>query len=339
MTAHVLLYLFSMIAGQDQPPAGSIRGVVVNASQDMAPLAGAEVVLRVRLEGQFAVAAKAVADAHGRFAFDNIPADANYIYLPGANREGVHYPGPRIRLSRETPHAQVRLPVHDTVSHPSPLVLRRHEIVVQPDTDVLRVKETLLIDNPGLRTWVGQPVTEGGRAATLRLSIPEDFLRTTFQGEFYGSQFTLIDGKLVTDIPWTPGQRELTFTYVLANSDRCRVWQRPLDLPCDLLRLQVDSDRPGEVSSNLPLAESALPGSIVFESAGQTLPAGHVVRLQLGSLPVSMVAYARWLALLVLALLTGTTFALGAFRRGRRRDRSQGTCHGFDQSPPSRRAA
>lgn len=55
------------------------------------------------------------------------------------------------------------------------------------------------------RTYVGRPAHEGGRTATLRLSIPSDFHRTTFHKEFYGRQFTLIDGRLVTDIPWAPG--------------------------------------------------------------------------------------------------------------------------------------
>lgn len=293
---------------------GTISGVVVNASREMEPVSGAGIVLRVQVDGEFVVAAEGVADERGRFVFDNIPADSGYLYLPGANCGDVHYPGPRVRLTGQTPHARITLKVHDTVSDPSPLVVRRHDIAIQPETNALRVTETLLIDNPGLQTYVGIPAREDGRAATLRLSIPSDFRRATFQNEFYGTQFTLIDGQLVTDIPWTPGQRELIFTYVLPNDKRQGDWQRPLDLPCDRLRIEVKGTAAGDVSCNLssPLQEEN--GTVSFESNGPLL-AGHIIRLQLGRLPVSLATYGRWLALALLAGLTAITGLVGVVCR------------------------
>lgn len=305
------------LSGQLSPVAGSISGVVVNASQDGLPVSGAEVVLRVKLEGQFVTAAEGTADEQGRFEFPDIPADTEYIYLPGANRAGIHYPGPRVRLSAQTPHARIKLPVHDTVSQPSPLVVRRHDITLQPETDALRVTETLLIENPSSRTYVGQPAHEGGRAATLRLFIPSDFRRTTFHKEFYGRQFALIDGRLVTDVPWTPGQRELAFTYVLPNTGRHRVWQRPLDLPCEDLHITVHTETPNEVSCNLPRTATQKTAAVTFESSGQTLPAGHVIRLEIGRLPISLATYGRWLALALLVVLIGLA-SLIRFRRTKR---------------------
>jgi hypothetical protein len=305
-------------SGQALPVAGSISGVVVNASRDLVPVAGAEVILRVKLEGEFVIAAEGVADEQGRFVFDDIPADADYFYMPGANLDGIHYPGPRISLSAQTPHARVKLVVHETVADPSPLVLRRHNITLYPETNALKVTETLLIENPSAQTYVGRPSREGGRAATLRLAIPSDFRRTTFQEEFYGRQFTLIDGQLVTDIPWTPGQRELAFTYVLPNAERHRVWQRPLDLPCDHLQIQVYTDTPDEVLCNLSRAASQTIGSVTFESTGQALAAGHLIHLQLGRLPISLSTYARWIALAVLGGLIAMSVIGTHYRRQKR---------------------
>lgn len=315
MTSQFILVGLLAVLAQDAHRAGSISGVVVNASREQAPVGGAEVILRVRLEGQFVVAAEGVADEQGQFMFDNIPADGDYIYLPGANRDGIHYPGPRVRISEQKPHARVKLKVHDTITHPSPLVLRRHDIEIHPETDALRVTETLLIENPGSQTYIGLPTRKDGRAATLRLSIPADFRRTTFHQEFYGRQFTLIDDRLVTDIPWTPGQREVAFTYVLPNKDRNRDWQRPLDLPCDHLRITVHTDAPDEVVCNLSRDSLLKPGSVSFESKGAALPAGHLVQLQLEQLPISLGTYGRWLALAVLVVLIATTSLIGTWYR------------------------
>lgn len=316
MTSQLVLAAALTLLGQTNPTVGSISGIVHNASQDGAPVSGAEIVLRVKLEGQFVIAAEGTTDEQGRFVFGDIPADPDYIYLPGANRDGIHYPGPRVRLNAETPHARVKLEVHDTVADPSPLVLRRHDITLHPEHDALRVTETLVIENPSARTYVGQPAREGGRAATLHLSIPSDFRRTTFHNEFYGRQFTLIDGRLVTDIPWTPGQREVAFTYVLPNEDRQRVWHRPVDLPCESLRITVETDTPEDVTCSLSRAASQKVGSVTFESTGQPLPAGHVIDLRFGRLPISVSTYGRWLALAVLVLLIAAT-SLIATRRMR----------------------
>lgn len=143
--------------GQATPEAGSISGVVVNASQKNAPVGEAEVVLRVMIDGQFVIAAEGVADEQGRFMFDNIPADADYIYLPGANHDGIHYPASRVRLSPEGPHASVNLAIHETITDPSPLVLRRHQVTIRPEADAIRVTEQLWIENPSLRTYIGHP--------------------------------------------------------------------------------------------------------------------------------------------------------------------------------------
>ena len=44
---------------------------------------------------------------------------------------------------------------------------------------------------------------------------PADFQKVTFHEEFFGRAFAMRDGKLVTSIPWEPGQRVLAFTYFL----------------------------------------------------------------------------------------------------------------------------
>ena len=239
----MLVQLTMMIAALSAPPGsmpiGSIAGVVVNASRDNAPVAGAEVALRVRVDGQFVVAAETKTNTQGRFVFDALPADPAYVYLAGANFQTVHYPGRRVQLSGRQQRAHVDIAVHDAVESPSPLVVRDHQITITGEADALRVTEALVIDNPGKTTYVGLPKGESKRAATLRLSIPSDFVRATFDEEFFGRNFVIIDGKLVTDVPWTPGQRTVSLTYILPNSQKVRTWERPLDLPTDVLRVNV----------------------------------------------------------------------------------------------------
>jgi len=314
----LLLAVCSILAGQSAPGEGSIGGIVVNASDRGLPAQGAAVVLRVNVNDQLAIAAETITDARGRFRIGALPVDADLQYLPGANRDGVHYPGKSIRLTPRRAHAHVELLVRDAVAEPNVLVARSHEIVVRSEPGVLRVTETIRVGNPTTTSYVGRAVCEGGEPVTLELAIPSDFERVTFDEEFFGRRFSLTGGKLVTGIPWTPGERELKFTYLLRNEQRHRLWERPLDLPCSRVRLCVFTDEPEEVFCNLGPGSNGRPGeaTLEFESAGETLPAGHVVRLEMGRLPVRWTAYGRWLALAALVgLIAGTS--LVTMGRGR----------------------
>jgi len=311
--AEVLLAGCCLLSGASSEE-GLISGAVLNAT-DARPVAHAQVALRIRVEGQLVLVSESTADAEGRFLFRHLPVDPAYQYLPGANRDGVHFPGPPVRLTPQHPSAHLDLVVCDAIAEPCPLVCRRHEILIRPEPGVLRVSETLLVDNPTTRCFVGRAAQEGVEPVTLRLSIPADFVRTTFDEEFYGRRFVLSGGKLVTGIPWTPGQRELRFTYVLPNEKAWRLWERPLDLPTEDLTIRVVAERPQDVSCDLPRSKAAQSGEVIFQSPGKTLPAGHVLRLELGQLPVPWIAYARWTALAVLAGLMGSAVAVAIRRR------------------------
>jgi hypothetical protein len=318
----VLLIKFALACGlvalgpsPDEP--GVIRGRVVNMSQREMPCAQTEVLLRAQVEGEFAPVAKTVTDAEGNYRFEGLPVGPEYLYLPGANRAEIHYPGRRVGLTRGQPAAYVTIEVRDTVAEPSPLVIRQHEIVLGTEPGAVHVVEALLVDNPTAATYVGRAKTEGLPPVTMRLNIPSDFERVTFEKEMFGREFQLLDGKLVTGLPWTPGQHWLRFTYTLPAEAIRGVWQRPLDAPCESIRVRVKHSRPEEIACDLPPVADGPPAEKVFQSGAGVFPAGHVIRVQLGNAPLPWTVYARWAALFVLAgLIAGAAIVLQRTRRG-----------------------
>jgi hypothetical protein len=316
MFAASLLLATSAALGQSSQ--GVISGTVVNASDGRMSPCQADVVLRLQGEGQFVPFRETQSDSQGRFRFDRLPVGDGYWYQAGGNRHGIHYPGPRVQLTAAEPSASVELKVHDAVARPNPLVIRKCEITLKPELGALRVTERLLIDNPSTTSYVGEAAADGDEPVTLQLAIPPDFERTTFEEEFYGRRFAVKDGKLATGIPWPPGQRELKYTYVLRNAERHRLWQRPLDLPCDDICIRVRTDKSDEVTCDLPQA-AGKNGEAVFQSSGDALPAGQVLCVTLGQLPVPWTTYARWSAVgILLAAVGGAGFAVS------RRTRSTG---------------
>src|SRR3989304_5583507 len=148
----------------------------------------------------------------------------------------------------------------------------------------------------------------------MQLSIHSNFDRTTFEKEFFGRRFLLLGGKVVTGIPWPPGSCELKFTYTLPIEQGLCRWQRPLDLPCEHLRIAVQTDNPKEVHCNLPGAGLEGKNEVVFESSGETLPTGQVIEVEIGHFPLPLMSYARWMAVLVLLVLFLGGAILGARR-------------------------
>jgi len=318
---HSLLLALSLV-GQAPEAIGTIEGTVINRSQGDAPVADAEVVLQVQIEGQFTAVEKTTSDADGKFSFESLPVGRGIVYLPGASRDGIHYPGRRIELTSRRKAAYLTVPVQDVVTDPSPLIVRQHEVVMRGEPGVLHVVEGMLVDNPGKATYVGH-ASEGQMVpVTFRLGIPSDFARLTFEEEFFGRNFHAIDGQVVTDIPWTPGQRWVRFTYSIPNEDAHRVWERKLDVPCDYLRIRVQHERPEEISSNLPSGDEVSASEAVFESTGGILPSGHMVQVTLGHLPRPWTVYARWWAL---AALLGSVAVVAVLRWPKRSREVEGS--------------
>jgi hypothetical protein len=323
-----LAVLVASAAISPKQEALEIRGVVVNASVGNSPVAGTTVVLRAEHQGAMMVVAEATTDELGEFQFDGLPASDKFVFLPGANYKDVHYPGVRLRPSQARTACRQTIRVYEPIEAPSPLVATRHEIHLRAETGVLVVTEKLVISNPMLRTYVGKPLTDATHAATLRLSIPPDFAKVTFDKEFFGRQFKLIAGRLETQIPWTPGERELSFTYRLPFESRRFAFHRPLDLRTDHVRIEIARDEIGTVSGTLPLVGDAASDIAVFEAKDR--PAGEVIELSLGEVPLPWTNAARWGALGVLVLLVLATVAVTM----RRRRAAAQTAAALQRSPP-----
>jgi hypothetical protein len=308
-TCLILAFLVS-VAEAPAADVGVIEGRVVNGTTGLQTAAGVEVLLQIAINGQFVVAERTTTQADGRFRFAGLPVDMPGPYLPGANLQDVHFPGPRVLLTASQPSADVTLTVFDSSSGPCPLIIENHWIVVDVRPGALHVRETMLVQNPSSLCYIGSPKHQGGGPVTLQLGIPIDFRRITFDKEAFGRQFQLINDQLITGIPWPPGTRELAFSYVAPNEQGQRAWRRRVDLPCSHVQLIVRGGTAENITSNLPAVATGRANEVWFESNGLLLPAGHVLELQLDRLPLALAVVAKRGALTILiGLVLALSFA------------------------------
>jgi hypothetical protein len=294
---------------------GTIQGTVANMTTGEPVPCQTEVVLQMQINGQFIPFRDVTSDAEGRYLFKKLPEGKDYLYLVGANRHGIFYPGPRIRLVDPKPNAYAEISVYDAIAKPSPLVLKKMDVTIRPELGMLKVTESLLIDNPTRTSYVGEAATAGAEPITLALSIPPDFQRMTFDKEFFGRRFAVWENRVVTSIPWTPGEREVRYTYVLRNTEKATAWRRPMDLPCSDVTIRIEGESPDEVRCGLLTRSQADGNAVVYTSAGQTVPAEGVLRVELGRMPLPWMTYSKWAAVLILLAIIGATSWLQFGRR------------------------
>jgi hypothetical protein len=268
--------------------------------------------LRIDHHGSLVTVAETTTDDRGRFRFDDISTGDDSVCLPGANYKGIHYPGMRVRLDNPKSIADQTIVVYEPITQPSPLVATRHDLQLRADKEVLVVSESIIIANRTAHSYIG---TEAEDPVTLGLAVPAEFEKVTFDKEFFGRQFRVNNGRLETGIPWPPGVRELRFTYRLPMNGGKWRFQRPLDLPCELVRVSVGRNEIPMIKCNLPAASETNVDAVAFEAKG-TLPAGHPVKVELENMPMTWGVLARWTALGVLVSLVLTAACL-AFRKCR----------------------
>ncbi len=284
---------------------GTIQGTVVNTSSGAPVPCQVTVDLQVQVRDQLVPFREVVSDKQGQYRFERLPAGDGVVYQAGATRHGIFYPGPRIRLTDLQPIARSDLSVCDAVTSPDPLVLKKMEVVIRPETGLLKVTESLLLENPTHTCYVGEAAHDGADPVTLELSIPPEFERTTFDQEFFGRRFMVVNNKVVTSVPWPPGERELRYTYVLRNTREVSQWKRPLDLPCANVTVRVEGKSPDEVRCKLLPRTTASEKAVVFESGGQGLAAGQVLLVEMGRLPLPWMTYGKWAAVAIMLGLIG----------------------------------
>jgi hypothetical protein len=303
---------------------GTIHGIIVDGSHGNVPMEGIEVVLRAGMGDQLIPVAQTKSDFYGRYVFEDVPLVAAMDYVPGADRDGVHYPGQRVRLGEHNRTAHVRIATFTTAAAPSPLVAALHQIEFHIEGRVINVMETIVVANPSQATYVGEANGEQP-AETLRLSLPEHADRVTFDSEFHGRRFHINDGRMVTDVPWPPGRRQLQFSYSLPRRAVSRKFHRTLDLPCESVRVRILGER-AELATCSLSAAAPIAGGTEFASTGELLPAGTAIDLDFGAAPLPWETVARSMAVLTLLGLALATIVV--LRRRTRRAEAAGQSEG-----------
>ncbi|HUF27188.1 MAG TPA: hypothetical protein VMM18_09440 [Gemmatimonadaceae bacterium] len=269
-------------------PVHRVEGRVLRASStggDPRPVAGVQVTLH-RIGSDSAGALDSLRTAgDGRYAFRYRPFGSSpAIYLVSAEHGGVAYFAPPLR-EPVVAGDDADILVFDTTSAAVPISVRtRHLIVGAPfdgDREIIEVYElsndTLLTAIPG----------EAGRAVWAAV-VPGEAHDFTVPGDQGVAQTAILhrDGRVLLFAPFTPGVRQLAFTYrVPASAFPVRL---PLERATGMLEVMVE-EATGTVHAPgiAPADSTVVDGRSFRRFVARDLPSSGVMTLDLAPPPTS----------------------------------------------------
>ncbi|GAB4262644.1 MAG: hypothetical protein Kow0080_00180 [Candidatus Promineifilaceae bacterium] len=160
-----------------------------------------------------------VTDGDGRFQFDDVPYQPEWLYAVMASyQDATYFSTPMTVLDAETT-LELEIPVFEATDDVSAVQVESMHLFFDTDQGGLMVGEIYSFSNLGDRTVVGAAGLDDGTPATLRLTLPPDAASVNFrdsQGRFF-----LTEDGFADTAPLLPGMNsgQVVVTYILPYED------------------------------------------------------------------------------------------------------------------------
>ena len=220
-------------AGQPAPPAGATDPALVDqilaeapkgrlAIQAVQGSAGADPVGAVDVQVELyhnnrpLKQMTATLDENGVVVLEDVPIVLGVRPVVKIEYAGVTYLEIGDPLDAENPEGVVNVTVYQTTDdRPQWDVAMRH-VRAEPTPDGAFVGETLVIENPADRTWLGDPPDAQDRRSTVRVKLPAGARDVQLTSGFHGWCCTTLEGdELAVQMPLMPGQTTFQYSYMV----------------------------------------------------------------------------------------------------------------------------
>jgi hypothetical protein len=276
LTMPLVLVLPGFVSAQDLAE-GTIEGQVINGTEGGGSVAGVEVTLITYSNDMIAGTRTAETDSEGKFQFDNIAIENEY--LVSASYMEVDYYYPVVFDPGETA-AYVEVGVCDATTSDEAIRVGLSHAIISFEEEGIKVTVVFWLVNDGDRTYVG---TDG----VLVFTLPEEAYVFEAPQELM-LDFQLLGNNRVTYlVPFPPGERQLVYSYSLAEPDSNEL-SIPLeiDYPTDSFELMVGGEGIEVAVSQLAPAEPVFTATDerFIHFRGENLARGTIINVHLSNL-------------------------------------------------------
>ncbi len=201
---------------------GRIAVRAVQGTPDGPAIGAAPIEVLLYHRGQVVHSQKAELDEHGVVLVEGLPVAMEVTPVVQVAYGGVFYQETGSNLSPQTPEATIEVTVFETTDErPDWHILMRHVQIERGEAGLV-VNEMIQAENPGNRTWLGDPVDDSKDAKrdAAQFRLPRGATEVQLGAGFHGWCCTTLDetGLMSVQMPMMPGKAQYRFAYLLPAS-------------------------------------------------------------------------------------------------------------------------
>jgi hypothetical protein len=153
-------------------------------------------------------------DDHGVAVINTIPVVMAVRPVVRVKYGGVLYQDSAPEMDPDHREASVNVTVYQTTDEaPVWHVAMRHLVATRAD-NMINVSETVVVENPSDKTWLGAPPDARDRRATVVLALPENTTDVQLETGFFGWSDTAFAARnLIVQMPLMPGKTTYRYSY------------------------------------------------------------------------------------------------------------------------------
>ncbi|NOZ62006.1 MAG: hypothetical protein GXO74_10030 [Calditrichaeota bacterium] len=312
--AILLSFFLFVFALSSYAQTGKIWGYVFNGSEDSSRVANAKVEVLVYKGHQLIDDSSHVAQTgrSGKFTFSNLKIDTTLIYYPRTNFHDVIYYGNGVRISKENTKQQTDIVVYDSTTDKSHISIQMDHIFIEEKEKVITVREILLLQNTGTKTFTGSPLTEGGHFHVFEFPLPEKFENVQILTPQSQGSMTVEGNMLIDTGLFPPGMRQLSFQYDVPNPGKSWHFSRPITFPTGSINIFLSQpDLIVEGPGIVPMGDFPIRDVSYQRFAVQHVMPGMPMEITLKNLSAKSIDI-KWIVLgaVVLLLLIGFGYTM-----------------------------
>lgn len=182
--------------------------------------AGAKAQVHLFANGEQFGTLEALLDDQATATLEGIPLKEGIRPLISVEFAGVTYQQAGPLMNRANPNASVDVQVFGVTEQAPSWRVASRQIMLTPDEGKLIVSESVIIDNPANRTWLGGNIASNGKQTTIELGLPAGAQDIILVAGFHDWCCTTFENAiLAVQMPLMPGKKQHRFSYTLAMDE------------------------------------------------------------------------------------------------------------------------
>ena len=245
----LLLLLFPPGASfAEELPPGKIKGSVLNKTLNGTRVKDLEIILYQYKENKGAEVARTKTDPNGSFLFQGLNRDKQISYYASAKYKEVNYFSEMTHFLKKK-ELSFDLSVYETTDQDKDIHIKMHHILLETDNntkDTFVVREIMIVENQGNKTYTGSKEVQPGKKETFRISLPKNAKNIQSMLPLAVNPW---DG-FSTVTAFSPGTKRIIFSYTIKPGGADYKFEKNLYLKTDSFNfifpkngIQVKSDQ------------------------------------------------------------------------------------------------